>query len=207
MLHYRFASIAIPTLMQASYFNGYPIMCHYVKQPTTSAAISSTAVFFSYAPTLRMHPHTPPNPFSMVSKIKQPLTSHVVLLALLISLSLRFRVSLHYTTFHSFQFHSFQHIAPLHSNSLTSFHFTSHRTFLCIGICHCFATQYLVSYRQITKYTYTASQIHNTLQTPHYCSFHLVRHLLYAMLLLNTMLYFTVSIVPAKLLKKQFFIK
>ena len=62
MLHYRFASIAIPTLMQASYFNGYPIMCHYVKQPTTSAAISSTAVFFSYAPTLRIHPTHPTLP-------------------------------------------------------------------------------------------------------------------------------------------------
>jgi hypothetical protein len=54
--------------------------------------------------------------------------------------------------FTTFQFHSFQPLSATHSNSLSSFHFTSLAVFSCLGICHCLASLYVVGYRQITTY-------------------------------------------------------
>jgi hypothetical protein len=119
-----------------------------------------------------------------------------------ITLPLRYRVALHYTTFHSFQLHSFQPIASPHSSSLSSFHFTSPALFSCLGICHCLAALYLVGYRQITKYSYTTFQIHNPLQRFTIANFIQSGTCFSAMLLLNTLLHFPVAFNPLLRCKK-----
>lgn len=120
-----------------------------------------------------------------------------------ITLPLCYRVSLHYTTFHSFQFHSFQPIAPPHSNSLSSFHFTSHTLLFVVSIMLCPSTFCFCLLRQITKAKPPHKHHSKTTTSPQKFAHSIQLGTCFlAMLQLNTMLYFSVVFNPSLRCKK-----